>query len=220
MREFWKWLVDTDAGLLTRIGIGAMIFLALALTDLRRHGPRATRWREYLFLLAVVVVAMAYGAVNDLITSRISWEYFYYFKDLMKTLGATTPPDPTALTWGAAKIGVAASWSAGLIVAVAMLLANNPRPGLPQLPYLKMFPLLANILLCCLACALVLGEAGYMGWLAKTSSDFRELVLHDEFRPYRFMAVYGIHLGAYVGGAIGMGWAVWTIRRSRRRMAA
>jgi len=200
MREFWKWLVDTDAGLLTRIGIGAMIFLALALTDLRRHGPRATRWREYLFLLAVVVVAMAYGAVNDLITSRISWEYFYYFKDLMKTLGATTPPDPTALTWGAAKIGVAASWSAGLIVAVAMLLAN--------------------ILLCCLACALVLGEAGYMGWLAKTSSDFRELVLHDEFRPYRFMAVYGIHLGAYVGGAIGMGWAVWTIRRSRRRMAA
>jgi hypothetical protein len=29
------------------------------------------------------------------------------------------------------------------------------------------------------------------------------MVRRDEFRPYRFMAVFGVHLGGYVGGLAG-----------------
>jgi hypothetical protein len=62
----------------------------------------------------------------------------------------------------------------------------------------------------------VLGVIGYLGGLAPLSEDFREMVRHNEFRPYRFMAVYGIHLGGYVGGALGTILAIISIRRRRR----
>jgi hypothetical protein len=205
----------SDCGLLTRIIIGSSILLVMALADLRRHGRRATRWREYLFLIAAVVVAMLYGAVNDSITSKISWEYFYYGKDLMQSLGPNTPPDPAALAWSAAAVGIKATWSAGLIVGVAMLMANNPKPGLPQLSYPRLLRLMPIIFLCCLACAMALGIGGYRGWLIGMSSDFGDMVRRDEFRPYRFMAVFGIHLGGYIGGLIGTVWAVICIRGNR-----
>ena len=55
--------------------------------DLVNKGRNATRWREYGFLALCVAVAIVYGIVNDQITSRISWEYFYYGKDLAPILG-------------------------------------------------------------------------------------------------------------------------------------
>lgn len=156
MRQIWTWL-NSDAGVFTRIAIGSLIFLALAITDWRRHGRRATRWREYLFLIAVVAVAMLYGAANDLITSRISWEYFYYGKDLAPSLGPATPPDRIALALAAALVGIKATWYVGLVMGVAMLFANNPKPGLPQCPYSRLLRLMPLILLCCLACSIPLG---------------------------------------------------------------
>jgi hypothetical protein len=57
----WKWWFTTDAGLLTRIGVGAAIFAGLAIADVMRNGRAARRWREYLFLLSAVAAAMAYG---------------------------------------------------------------------------------------------------------------------------------------------------------------
>ena len=43
--------------------------------------------REYLFLIAVVAAAMAYGVANDWIESEISWEYFVYGKGIGTTAG-------------------------------------------------------------------------------------------------------------------------------------
>jgi hypothetical protein len=82
-----NWLIHTEAGLVFRLVVGIGIFAWLALADLRQNGRHATRWREYAFLLIAVAVAMMYGALNDQITSSISWEYFYYGKELYKTLG-------------------------------------------------------------------------------------------------------------------------------------
>ena len=44
------------------------------------------------------------------------------------------------------------------------------------------------------------------------------MVRRNEFRPFRFMAVYGIHLGGYIGGAIGAVMAVISIRFARRQL--
>jgi hypothetical protein len=74
------------------------------------------------------------------------------------------------------------------------------------------------MILCCVTCATLLGVIGYRGGLVWFSADFREMVAHDDFRPYRFMAVYGVHLGGYVGGAIGTIWAVRSILIERAKI--
>ena len=166
---------------LSRIAIGSTIFLVLASIDLYHNRARATRWREYLFLIVCVVAAIIYGIVNDQITSRISWEYFYYGKELDRLLGPETPPDPEALHRHAAIIGAEATWSAGLIIGVALLLANNPRRDRPRLSYRRLAKMLILIFLCSAGCGIVFGVGDLAGcsigcraifarWCAKTCS--------------------------------------------------
>jgi hypothetical protein len=216
----WHWLVHTDAGLLARLVAGGTILASLAVADYRRHGPRATRWREYAFLLAVTAVTLAYGAINDQLTSTLSWEYFYYGKGLSETLGDRTPPDPLALHLQAALVGLKATWSAGLLVGVALLLANNPRPSLPQLPYPRLLAKLPLIFAITVITACLFATAGYAGLFTHFSHDFHEMLRRDEFRPRRFMLVFGLHLGGYAGALLGTAAAVLQVRRERRRTAA
>lgn len=215
-----NWWLHSDAGLLARIGIGAAIFATLALIDLARNGRRATRWREYLFLIAACALAMIYGVINDRIASSISWEYFYFGKGLDQQLGPRVPPDPAALHWAACKIGLKATWSVGLLIGVALLLANNPKPKLGQLPYRTLLRFLLMSLLASAGFAAIGAWIGSRGWLSWTSADLRALQRDDLFRPARFLAVYGLNLGGYVGGAISTIVGIVSIRRLRRRIKA
>ncbi|MCY2951258.1 MAG: hypothetical protein NTU53_04680 [Planctomycetota bacterium] len=211
---FWEWVIRSDAGLAVRVGVGVSILGVLAVAEIRRRGREARRWREYLFLLFAAGVAMAYGVVNDLITAGISWEYYYYGKGLDVVLGATVPPAVGALRWEAAVVGMKSTWTAGLIGGVALLIANNPRKGREQLPYGALCGLVPMMVAWAGLWAAVLGVVGYMGFLARFSGDFAELVREDLFRPRRFMCVYGIHLGGYVGGLIGaIAGVVWIVRK-------
>ncbi len=197
------WLTHTDRGLLLRILVGITVFAILAIADLNRNGQSATRWREYVVLLACVAAAICYGVVNDQITSSISWEYFYYGKELDKILGPDVPPNALALHLQAAIIGIKATWSAGLIFGVVLLFANNPRPGLPRLnnsQVLWQLPIIAGF---AAFCGAVLGFFGFQGWLTPLQNDFAEMVRADYFHPRNFMSAWGIHLGGYAGGAIG-----------------
>jgi hypothetical protein len=216
----WHWLLHTPAGLATRLSVGLSIFLLLAIVDLRRHGRAATRWREYAFLCCTVAIAMAYGIANDQITSRISWEYYAYGKGLAPVLGYRIPPEPAQLSWEAAKVGMQATWSVGLLIGVACLIANNPRNDRPRLSYRQLLARVPWMVLIAAITAVAFGWVGYRGWLAMVSDDFREMVRQDQFRPARFMAVYGVHLGGYVGGAVGMLVMVASILRARRAKIA
>jgi hypothetical protein len=215
-----NWWLHSDSGLLARIGIGAAIFVLLAVVDLVRRCRRATRWREYLFLLAACALGMAYGVINDRIASSISWEYFYYGKGLDEQLGPRVPPDPAALRWAACKVGLKATWTVGLVVGVVLLLANNPRPGRPQLQYRTLLQILPIIFLVAACFAVAGGVIGGCGWLAWTSSDLRGLLRDNLFRPHRFLAVHGMNLGGYVGGAIATLIAAVRIRRRRAKIDA
>jgi hypothetical protein len=218
----WHWLVHTDAGLLARLLAGGTVLATLAIIDYHRHGPRATRWREYAFLLAVTAVTLAYGAINDQVTSAISWEYFYYGKGLSEVLGDRIPPDALALHLQAALVGLKATWSAGLLVGVALLLANNParrRRPLPQLPYPRLLATLPLIFTVTVITACLFAAAGYAGAFTLLSTDFHEMLRRDEFRPRRFMLVFGLHLGGYVGALLGTAAAVLRVRRDRRAAA-
>ncbi|HWB53870.1 MAG TPA: hypothetical protein VG722_06745, partial [Tepidisphaeraceae bacterium] len=213
--SLWHWLVHTNAGLWTRIALGCAIFLTLALLDLRQNGKHATRWHEYGFLLACTLAAIAYGIINDQITSRISWEYFYFGKGLDSVLGSQLPPNPAQLHYQAMFVGIKATWGVGLIIGAAILLANNPRKAQPQLPYRHLFLALTLIFIIAAGCGTILGIASYFGLPTHFSNDFSQMVAHNEFRPYRFMTVFGIHLGGYIGGLIGCAAAILYIHYQR-----
>lgn len=216
----WTWWTKSTQGLLARIAIGATIFAVLATVDLVRHGNKATRWREYLFLVAGVALACSYGIINDQITSRISWEYFYYGKGLADVLGSRIPPDSKALACAVLKVGIEATWMAGLIVSVALLIANNPRPNRPCLHYRKLLGQLLFVALIAAICSIILGIVGYLGGLTWISSDFRWLVHENLMRPSHFLCVFGIHLGAYLGGTLGAIISVRNLLVKRRRLAS
>jgi hypothetical protein len=211
-----EWWMQSDSGLLARMAIGASFFAALAIHDLAKNGRQAKRWREYSFLLLAVMLAEIYGIANDLLTSRISWEYFYYGKGLSQALGPRVPPNAGRLAWEAAKVGMKASWTAGAIVGVALLIANNPRADRPQLPYRRLISLLPSIVLIVIPFVVAMGIAGYLGRLSWVSDDLAGIVRENQFRPRWFLCVFGIHLGAYVGGLTGITWATWQIARKRR----
>jgi len=200
----------------TRIAVGVAIFAALAIVDLRRHGKQATRWREYAFLLICVAVAMLYGIVNDQLTCFLSWEYFYYGKELSPILGPQTPPATLPLHIQAARIGILAAWSAGVIIGVALLLANNPSQKLVQLPYPRLLARLPIFILITATCAAITGIAGYFYLLNWMEEDFRNLAATNLWHPHHFMLVYGIHLGGYIGSLLGLLYSVASIRKERR----
>ena|SRR5579863_209101 len=213
----WEWWLKSDAGLAARIAVGLVILGTLATVDLKRHGQRATRWREYLFLLAAVLLAMGYGVVNDWLASGISWEYFYYGKGLDQQLGPHVPPDPAALRWAACLIGLKSTWSAGLVIGVALLIANNPRRGRLRLPYQSLLGLLPPILLIAAGSAAVGAIIGSHGWLAWTNRDLRVLMRDNLFRPRAFMTAYGMNLGGYAGGLLATALAtIWIVRNRWR----
>jgi hypothetical protein len=194
-------LFHGDIGLLIRILVGCAIFTSLAIGDLRRHGPKATRWREYGVLVAAVIAALLYGAINDQFTVTLSPEYFIYGKEINKTLG-DNPPMP-ALRWEAAKVGLKATWSAGLIFGVVLLIANNPCRDLPRLRNRQLILSLPVILITAAAGGGIGGWLGYHGHLTRFDSDFADMLAVNLYRPYRFMSAWGVHLGGYVGGLIG-----------------
>lgn len=212
------WLTHTNAGLATRICFGVLFFLAMATLDPARNGSRATRWREYGFLIGCVAVAVLYGVMNDLITSSISWEYFYYGKELMTALGPDTPPQRPAMARQAMLVGIKATWTAGFIIGVVLLIANNPSRRYPQLPYRSLLRVALAIFALCAICGALLGVAGSSGWLVAFNDDFADMVRENEFRPFRFMAVFGVHLGGYLGGALGAIAGAIFIRWRRRRL--
>jgi hypothetical protein len=216
MTAWFSWLIHSDGGLVVRIAAGVAIFACLAIADLRRNGRQARRWREYLLLLACVAVALLYGIVNDQLTVAISPEYYLYGKDIANTLGTETPAQST-LRWEAAKVGMKATWSAGLIIGVILLFANNPSKRLPSLPFTRVYRLLPIMIIVPAICATLLGILGACGALAWVSDDFPMLLRDNLWRPYRFMAVYGIHLGGYIGGALAAILAATLIRQERKR---
>jgi hypothetical protein len=195
------WLIHTDGGLLTRILVGVAIFMTFAMIDLRKNGRVATRWREYSVLLTAVLAALVYGAINDQITVTISPEYFLYGKELAHKIG-DDPPMPQ-LRWEAAKIGLKATWTVGLIFGVCLLLANNPFRSLPRLRNRQLMMYIPMILLIAALCGSVGGFLGYRGFLTRFNSDFQDMVAVNLYRPKRFMSAWGVHLGDYIGGMLG-----------------
>ncbi len=113
-----------------------------------------------------------------------------------------------------------ATWSAGLILGVILLFANNPTKTRAALPFSRVYRLLPILFLAPALTAAILGMVGYLGGLTWIGSEFALLIEQNLWRPYRFMAVFGIHLGGYLGGLLGAITAAALIQRERRSARA
>jgi hypothetical protein len=97
-----------------------------------------------------------------------------------------------------------------------MLVANNPARRGPPLPYLRLIARLWHVLVFAVVTSLILALAGYKFLLNSFSPDFQNLAAANLWRPHHFMAVYGIHLGGYVGGALGAIYSFLSILHERK----
>lgn len=184
----------------------ALLLALVALVDYLRHRERGTRWREYAFWLVCGLLGALFGVANDLVTSRLSPPYFA----LGKGLGTT---DPAALDREVVLFAMGAGFGAGLAVGGAILLANNPRKGLPQLPYAALARSLVIPALAAIAGAPIVALSTNLD-IQGLSSKLRETLSAEEVQ--RFLMVQRLHLGLYAGALAGTTFAVVRIRRRRR----
>jgi len=152
-----------------------------------------------------VLASIVYGIIHDQVTA---WICIQYFTEFHPPLFTTTSPTLLALGWG-----VIATWWAGAIVGLLLLIAARFGSN-PQLAAKEIFPLLARLMGAMACCAVIAGLIGY--FFAPVP---RELV--DTLRPSlqrRFLADWWAHSASYASGFVGgllLCAIVWK-RRSKR----
>jgi hypothetical protein len=193
---------------LARLALLLVVLALLAGWDRWRHGAEARRAREYAFLLGCGALAAGLGALLDQLSVRISPHYF--------VLGKGVAAGP-GLAWRAAGVGAQAGFVAGLVVGGVLLLVDQPRAGRPTLGGRA---LLRTALPWLLGAAL-LGEA-----LGAALAPLDPLGLERELEGFlrapardRFVQVWGMHAGLYLGALAGLVLAAIRVVRARRRAA-
>lgn len=189
-----------------RLGVLLLLMIVGAAVDVRVRGRDATRPREYAFLLAAGAIGAVFALCVDQVTSRLSPEYF--------VIGKGLDEGPT-FTRAVIELGLQAGLVAGLVLGGVLLLANQGKPGRPALP-------LSRVLLRAgwpLGGALLVAPIGALAGVALFPSGMRgELARLLDAEPLeRFMRVWGVHLGLYVGAIAGVIMAVVDVRRRRHQ---
>lgn len=191
-----------------RLLIGLTIFLILGIIDYKKNPENPIRAKEYLFLFSITGIAMLYGIVHDLITYHISPDYYI--------LGKGIESAKDGFNFDVVKLAMIALWSVGLIIGVAFLIANNPKQNVPQLKYptlywITLYPLSISIFF-----AVSIGILFYFfgmwfhNWLPELANTNAQR---------RFITTWGIHIGSYLGGLVGLIIAVIRIAILRKREA-
>jgi len=189
-----------------RLAFGLTFFAVLAAWELYRHGwRRSARLREYGFLVFSTALAVGFAVVHDQITASISSEYFLVFKGLRD--------DPRPYRLAAALLAVKGSYWVGLVLGTAMLVANNPSRRRLQLPYRKLTRLSMVPLVAATAGALVMAP---VFWLVDFGQHATAVAIAGSPGSTRFLLVWGIHAGSYLGAIAGGIASVTLILRARR----
>jgi hypothetical protein len=199
-----------DVSFLARLGVLLVVLGAILAWDYRRHGAKGTRWREYLFLVAVGLLGAGIGVAHDLVTSSISEDYFVIGKGMNKGVGFRS---------SVIELGAHAGFLAAVVGAGIYLLANGRRDGTSPLSLGRLARLVWKPLACALLGAAVLGG---LATAVPPDGALRLEFVRGLSMPERarFVRVWGIHIGVYGGLLLGMVWGVLSIRSCRRAAMA
>lgn len=179
-----------------------LLAVAATLERLAR-GEAATRWREYLVLLAFGLVGCVVGVGVDQVTSRVSPEYFVFGKGLDAGPG---------LGRAVVRLSLEAGLSAGLVLGALLLVANGSPGRAPPASLLRLsaWPVLLGLALAP-AGALVARLVDPFGL-----ERFLDGLVDDPAARRRFAVVHGAHGGLYLGALAGTIAAMIRVRRLRR----
>lgn len=185
----------------------AIAFFGIAgFVDWRRHPDNPIRLREYGFLLYGAVIAAIYGVLHDQVSSAVSREYFILFK------GIQNSPE---FRFDVSILAVKASWWVGVVGAAALLVANNASPVHPQLGY----SVLRRFALSIIMCAAI---GSFLGWATipgvVNPRIFPGPTLLEKAATVRFLSAWGMNLGSYVGGLVGIVLAVVRTKHQRANL--
>jgi len=169
------------------------MMLIVSLVDLYRKGSQATKFRDYGFIIITGAVGAIVGFTNGLITSAISPEYFILGKGLEEA------PD---LRMQAGLFGLRVGFSAGVIGGAICLYTCRRKSTYPPIECSSLLRMLwipvTGAILC--GIALPLGFSKFDP--ARLSARLDTLI--DAGKISRFRQVWWIHIGLYVGMAIGL----------------
>jgi hypothetical protein len=186
--------------MLVRLSVLLALMAIVAFVDRRRHRERATKWREYGFLLLAGLIGGLVGIAIDQATATISPAYFVVGKGI---------PRDAFFRLQVAAYGFQVGLVAGMVIGGVFLIANNPRPGRPSLAAVR---LLSNALIPFGVAVM----AAPLGGMIAGSHDPLGLRTQLDFltaeQAAGFIKVWGLHLGLYVGAAVGTALAVVRIR--------
>lgn len=165
--------------------------------------------RDDAILFAVTTTAsLVYGIAHDHITATLSPEYFLVGKDLAS--------DPRTFRWAVTLLAAKASWPLGILAGMAFRFANESsqrfslRLPLGQLMHYLWIPIVTAAVV-----ALSLGALPTTldPWDQRAVAE----VLAGSEHATAFVRVWRVHIGSYVGGALGLLLAIAVVRRRRAR---
>ncbi len=190
-----------------RLLILLVVLFVLGAFDFLRNGKKATRWREYVFLVVCATLGAIIGMSTDAVTPRISPEYFTIGKGVQ---------DGDGFASRVLLLGAHAGFLAGAVAAMCCLVANNPCKGLPAIPY-QMLSRLAFIPLASAAIGgLVAGTSLSLGAAGSVAPLIEVPVGRDQANA--FVVAWGIHTGLYTGLFVGVVLGVVRVRRARKSL--
>jgi hypothetical protein len=196
----------SDPTFVYRVCFGLLFFGVLGFWDYKKHPKDPKRLREYLFLFATTALCMIYAVLHDFITYSISREYFIVGKGLAGV--------ENGFNLEVVKLALMAGWTPGLLIGVSFLFANNPSKVKKQLNYSQLFKILLIPLCTSFLVAAVFGMSFYLYphfFVRIVGLDLS--LLGIDFPT--FMAVWGTHIGSYLGGLIGTIFSIVKIKRLR-----
>jgi hypothetical protein len=189
---------------LSRLILLIAILALIALIDWRRNSSRATKWREYGFLATSGLIGGLFGVAIDHVTATISRDYFVIGKGIAADDGFRL--NVTAQ-------GFQAGLAAGAVIGGIYLLANNPKPLRETLPYARLLRFGLWPILCALLFAPLMSLLMYLWDPFHFSTRLDDLLPQSQREA--FLAVWGVHVGLYLGGLTGTVGGVIGIRRAR-----
>jgi hypothetical protein len=175
-----------NAALLVSAGLAAVWLVGFLLF----RGPEGLR-----IVALCILAAVAYGILHDMLTARISIEYF--------TIGhprlfQSDDPTPHALAWG-----VLATWWVGLLLGVPLALAarRGERPKIAARELLRPIGVLLLAMAVCAVLGAAIGRSGAQrGWF-ELYGDLRERVPAE--KQVAFITAGGAHSASYLTGFAG-----------------
>jgi hypothetical protein len=194
--------------LLWRIPLLGVFLVAGVIYDRWRHGAEGRRAKEYTLLLGCGLLGALIGLLQDLISIRVSPDYFVVGKGIERDADFTRQ---------VLLLGTYAGFIAGLVLGGLLLLVNQPRATRGVIGYRA---LLARGVPRTLGLAFLGVPLGlFIGPNSPLRAQVgRNLLQGDSLE--RFLQVWGMHYGLYGGAVLGVIWALVSVWRARPVVAA